>query len=816
MADYNVQNTLWTDPATAVGLWTPAKRCWELSAETSALISQRVAAYTHQIEDIAGEIDQVQQRIDELPIDSPERPVLEAEKARLQEEMEKVQGKKGNLSAATIDNCMWKGFIDKRDVVSILENSVLRAVLMYNNPKGIRRDQYNTLSGFVPILSANQDVTEEKWCIEEDLETGELVARKKQIHPLSTYLSTVTSQIPKLSTNLVVEAYKPYFQRADATPYLETTTYRLGHMFFAKNALCALTIPSEMNRQAMPVMASRNSAGEYVVGLQPKLDWSEDTTLWFDNEKAFGGEISNITNIGYQPGLLESCGWGSNGRWISAETTIGDPTTTQIVKTGVPVQKYLAEWYSPRSRYLGFYGMPVPPVTLPTSLFYFDRDFLLESAPQISTIITTGEYNYETGEEISSFWGMFQPETPSYLPTTNNLKGKSANAGDIYTAYWNLSKMDTMAKFIEYHQDQIYWQIQGNEYVSSEGGMQVQQIALSDHISAVSNYEWIRKVNELDWRTFTTEFLDPYVDFKRKSNEQNYKSEQGCHFTGTAVGNWNELSGHYEHATTWYWNNMFDRYGEVVNVWFIVPVVGYSARWREWTSTVDVKTMVRFDNLDIKVSLIAVQATKAEDQATKSWKAYMGNDFWQKINRISWENCMPPAPPEPEFPTEEQLEINVTNSSMRRCKCLGPTMALVKYRWKDEQGDDGVHYLPVNLPAPKYTWEKPWEKKEESEGEQEQHQDEQEEQQMTPKELDETNLYVALNGGVNPECDQSDDVILLSEESFMANINNGEAMKKEEMGEKYLGEDELMTAMNGGINPVSDGAGANNDDFYFG
>ena len=346
--------------------------------------------------------------------------------------------------------------------------------------------------------------------------------------------------------------------------------------------------------------------------------------------------------------------------------------------------------------------------------------------------------------------------------------------------------------------------------------MQVQQIALSDHISAIPNYEWIRKVNELDWRTFTTEFLDPYVDFKRKSNTQNYKSEQGCHFTGTAVGNWNELSGHYEHATTWYWNNMFDRYGEVVNVWFIIPVVGYSARWREWTNTVDVKTMVRFDNLDIKVSLIAVQATKAEDQATKSWKAYMGNDFWQKINRISWENCMPPAPPEPEFPTEEQLEINVTNSSMRRCKCLGPTMALVKYRWKNEHDDDGVHYLPVNLPAPKYTWEKPWEKKEESEGEQEQQQDEQEEQQMTPKELDETNLYIALNGGMNPECEQSDDVILLSEESFMANINNGEAMKKEEMGEKYLDEDELMTAMNGGINPVSNGAGANNDDFYFG
>lgn len=32
MADYDIQRTLWTDPATNVGMFNQAARCWELSA----------------------------------------------------------------------------------------------------------------------------------------------------------------------------------------------------------------------------------------------------------------------------------------------------------------------------------------------------------------------------------------------------------------------------------------------------------------------------------------------------------------------------------------------------------------------------------------------------------------------------------------------------------------------------------------------------------------------------------------------------------------------------------------------------------------
>lgn len=58
---------------------------------------------------------------------------------------------------------------------------------------------------------------------------------------------------------------------------------------------------------------------------------------------------------------------------------------------------------------------------------------------------------------------------------------------------------------------------------------------------------------------------------------------------------------------------MFDRYGEVLGVWYIVPVVGYSARWREWYDTVSLQTMVNFDHLDVKVTIMAVRADTAQD-----------------------------------------------------------------------------------------------------------------------------------------------------------------------------------------------------------
>lgn len=156
MADYDVQRTLWTNPAAAEGMWNAAQRCWELSSSTFAVVQERTSAYQRRLEDTAGRIDEVQAQIDQLPIDSPERPALEAEKARLQLELAAYQEKKNNLSGLSGVGLMWKGNVDKRDVLAILENCLVRRTLMHDAPKQIRRDPaYGTVSGAIPVLSAS-------------------------------------------------------------------------------------------------------------------------------------------------------------------------------------------------------------------------------------------------------------------------------------------------------------------------------------------------------------------------------------------------------------------------------------------------------------------------------------------------------------------------------------------------------------------------------------------------------------------------------------------------------------------------------------
>ena len=137
MTNYDIQRTLWTDPATNVGMFNSASRCWELSAETSAVVERRIEHYATRIEDVSGKIDETQQLIDQLPIDAPERQALVLLKENLQREKTALLKKKNNLSAA---DYMWKGWVDKRDVIALLENSVVRTALMYDNPKNIRRD----------------------------------------------------------------------------------------------------------------------------------------------------------------------------------------------------------------------------------------------------------------------------------------------------------------------------------------------------------------------------------------------------------------------------------------------------------------------------------------------------------------------------------------------------------------------------------------------------------------------------------------------------------------------------------------------------
>lgn len=246
-----------------------------------------------------------------------------------------------------------------------------------------------------------------------------------------------------------------------------------------------------------------------------------------------------------------------------------------------------------------------------------------------------GEYNYSTGEEISTFWGIFVPETPSVWPrdNQNNIGHTSPNAMDIYTSYWNLSKLDTLAHWIPYRQNQVWWQIIGNAYIETPGGRTTDTVVLSNHLSGISDPEWLRTVEGLSWINFKTHFFDPYTNLTKKTTDSGgWTTEEGCLFRGTAVGNWQELSGNYDHATCWYWNDMFDRYGDVLGVWYIVPVAGYSANWKTWLDLDTALTMMRFNHLDVKITIFAVKADTAQDQTTKSWRAYMGNAFWRRVN----------------------------------------------------------------------------------------------------------------------------------------------------------------------------------------
>lgn len=278
-----------------------------------------------------------------------------------------------------------------------------------------------------------------------------------------------------------------------------------------------------------------------------------------------------------------------------------------------------------------------------------------------------------------------------------------------------------MARMVPYKQDQIYWHIEGDAYSITNGTRVDDRVMLSANLSAFPNYEWFRNLDELGYLNFKEEFFDPYADFTRKSNENGDELTQGCYFTGKAVGatvgEWQELSGRFEHATCWFWQDMFDKYGQQRGAWYIVPVVGYSAVWTEWYDTEEMTDMVNFDSLDVKVSIFAIRANITEDQETKSWKAYMGNNFWQRLNQISWRDlCLPPAPPEIDFPEPKDHAINVHKCSLRRCKCLGPTMLVAKYKWNEKNDDDGVHYIPVDLPRPKWTKaQKPWLFREEDE-----------------------------------------------------------------------------------------------------
>lgn len=732
--------------------------------------------------------------------------------------------KKDNIPEDGSENFLWKGHVDKRDVLAILENSVARLMVMRNNPKYIRRDpNYGVLSGKIPVLSATLS-TKSEWCAVQD-QQGNWSAQLVSVPVYDREYISATSQIPLLSTG-IWEQQQMKLQVCDAYPTLDTqfTEYSIVQQFDPRTALCAICAPSNMNSDAMTtLMVGVSATGEYQIGLSATgngFGWTlRYPSVWLDNEKAFGGQISSIHNIA-SFGVLESAGWGgTNGHWICGRTDLTDPTSILTAKTGVAFRRVYAEWYNPRSRYVGLtYGGSEP--NAPITQFYYDPSFI--SAFGAFIVKDLGEYDYDTGEEISSFWGIFQPETPSVWPRSgeNRIGQTPPTSIDIYNSYYNLSRMDTLGVWLPWQQNEVSVQIVGTQWSDYNGQRTTERIVLSSNERAIPDYQWMFNGTAVNWNNFRTAFHDPFTEYTRKSHSAaDEYVEAGCRFTGNMLSSWSELSSNFDHCTVWYWNNTFDRYGEVQGVWYIVPVIGYSARWKSWYDVSLMRDYVEFDHLDVKVNLFAVKASTAEDQTLKSWRAYMGNSFWNNINKINWENCMPPAPPEPEFPPLPSAnEINVYNNSMRCCKMIGPTLAVVKYKWKEGQEDDGVHYIPRNLPLPRYTWQKPWEQTEdepidETPDEQTEPSDEdesEEEMDNTPRLLNEENFYTAINKGTDPVVEN--DAPLSNEDDFMAKVVTDD-------NSKTLTEDDLLIAMSGGKTPFVDASEAGNlknGDFYFG
>lgn len=106
---------------------------------------------------------------------------------------------------------------------------------------------------------------------------------------------------------------------AQAYPNWNTDPIVLARIM--ETALCALTFPASLNEDVMRVQITGNELSTYAIQMMPQVAWERPPTIWLDNETAFNGQISDLININSY-GILETLGWGSNGRWISGQTTL--------------------------------------------------------------------------------------------------------------------------------------------------------------------------------------------------------------------------------------------------------------------------------------------------------------------------------------------------------------------------------------------------------------------------------------------------------------------------------------------------------------
>lgn len=116
-------------------------------------------------------------------------------------------------------------------------------------------------------------------------------------------------------------------------------------------------MPSSINYDAIvPFFSGPPYASKPMIAQLPRnlgQNWGAPASLWLDNKTAFNGEISALQYIGNFD-VLERCGWGGNGQWISGLTNLDDPSSTLTVKTDEDFQIQYAEWYNLKSRYVGY------------------------------------------------------------------------------------------------------------------------------------------------------------------------------------------------------------------------------------------------------------------------------------------------------------------------------------------------------------------------------------------------------------------------------------------------------------------------------
>lgn len=466
-----------------------------------------------------------------------------------------------------------------------------------------RSPDYSQVSGVLDgRLSVDNDHPVEAWVAKD----GEAV--RMQIHPLVESLSVIGTTVPNLS---VYDVNDTKWLSTEIGPWMPWQRH-VAYPNRLDNADYFLRLPASINNAAYVPSLSTN--GE-VTGVVPaeNFSWTSHMNtipLWMDPLSAFNGAISTgiIESIN-SLSCIEELGWGdTNGKWLSAIVPEIATEHGTVIKEGVDLPFSAWRLYSPD--YITYGANPF------TTMRFLQYQ---------SNAIDTRMYDME-GHDVKVPYGIYKPVMPSVWPT--NCPVVPANAEDVRAAYWNLSKLQWLGRFIPAFTANSWWLMTGRCRRRQAGQKwEVKEYTDSDMLSGNSDYLWSSGSN-LNYPYQILAYC-PYASIHKifDDGEEHQATIQG-RALGQTAADYQTLSASFESASFWYWNNQLDRIGEVKNVWYIVPVVGYSAAWREWTDSTTYVQMSEMDHFDVKISMYMIPADRYEDQTTKSWKAYTGTSFW--------------------------------------------------------------------------------------------------------------------------------------------------------------------------------------------